>query len=121
MRQRGTTGVTLLPATLLALYVSSNLILAAIGIPDRIALAKRCGEMSIISLLPLFLGGRTSFLVDSLLSLRLDQYELAHRWIGRMCIVLGVIHSSIHAANMTKGLQTKNALASHRVEMLRIC
>ncbi|CZR64892.1 uncharacterized protein PAC_14792 [Phialocephala subalpina] len=50
--------------------------------------------MSSINMVPLFLGGRTSFIADRL-GIPLHVYYLAHHWIGRMAVFEGILHTAL--------------------------
>ena len=55
---------------------------------------KRCGLLSGINLIPLFLGGQMNPIVNhSGVGLRL--YARIHRWLGRIAIVEGIIHMTV--------------------------
>ncbi|KAF2752594.1 hypothetical protein EJ05DRAFT_295178 [Pseudovirgaria hyperparasitica] len=47
---------------------------------------------SLVNLIPLYLGGRTSFIVDRILKFDLGIYHLFHKWTGRGFVGLGFVH-----------------------------
>ena len=63
-----------------------------LGIQSTTDLISRTGVMASINMVPLFLGGRTSIVVD-LLGVSMHSYYLAHHWIGRVVAVQGLIHA----------------------------
>ena len=95
-RQKGSSDVSVLAAILIILYVTANIVVCTFRISGRAELAKRCGSLFVINMVPLYLGGRTSLIGDKVLHLNLSQYGLLHRWVGRVCVIQGLIHSFIN-------------------------
>ncbi|KFY65338.1 hypothetical protein V496_02645 [Pseudogymnoascus sp. VKM F-4515 (FW-2607)] len=83
------------------LYVSAYIVMngfcMGLGIrPTHLTtdLISRTGVMASINMVPLFLGGRTSIVVD-MLGVSVHSYYLAHHWIGRVVVVQGLIHAGL--------------------------
>ena len=94
-RQKGSSDVSVLAAILILLYVTANIVVCTLRISGRAELAKRCGSLFVINMVSLYLGGRTSLISDKV-HLNLSQYGLLHRWVGRVCVIQGLIHSFIN-------------------------
>lgn len=78
-------------------YIVMNGFCMGLGIrPGHLTtdLISRTGVMASINMVPLFLGGRTSIVVD-MLGVSVHSYYLAHHWIGRVVAVQGLIHSGL--------------------------
>ncbi|KAI9774702.1 MAG: hypothetical protein M1839_001663 [Geoglossum umbratile] len=50
--------------------------------------------MASVNMMPLFLGGRTSSLVNSI-GIPLHTHYLVHHWIGRIAVMQGLLHASL--------------------------
>jgi len=72
------------------LYIIANVVgMSTVScIPDAMV---RAGKMAIVNMVPLFLGGRTSF-VANWLGISLQSYYLCHHWIGRIVLLESLIH-----------------------------
>ncbi len=92
-RPRGTTNVSILDGIWIIVYCVLNAVCLAFNITNLTQLGSRSGLLFGINMIPLFLGGRTNLIADKLLRLHRARYELAHRWIGRMCFVQGTLHA----------------------------
>lgn len=95
-RQVGTSDFTVFTAIFILIYITVNVIVTVYRISTKALLAQRLGSLAIINIVPLYLGGRTNFIVDRIFNLRVTQYELLHRWVGRVCVLQGVTHALIH-------------------------
>ncbi|KAI9777795.1 MAG: hypothetical protein M1839_008590 [Geoglossum umbratile] len=93
-RRSGSTDMTRLQGILTALFIAANILCSLIGVRNVSDLNRRSGILSLINMMPMFLGGRTNLFAD-LLGLRLDHYGTLHRWIGRVCVLQGILHGSI--------------------------
>ncbi|KAI9674060.1 MAG: hypothetical protein M1822_009576 [Bathelium mastoideum] len=92
-RQNGTSNVSRLSALSTLIYIIGNTVASFIGITDQAQLAERLTSLFSINLVPLYLGGRTSFIMDRILGIPLTQVGLSHRWIGRVCAAQGITHA----------------------------
>jgi hypothetical protein len=91
-RRNSTDSLNLLSLGYICIYIGANITLCIVGIKNREALAKRCGMLCLINLIPLSVGGRLSFLAHILTRARPWNLSLAHRWMGRVCLLEGAIH-----------------------------
>lgn len=87
-------------------YIVMNGFCMGLGIQSTTDLISRTGVMASVNMVPLFLGGRTSIVVD-LLGVSVHSYYLAHHWIGRVVVVQGLIHAALVMTNM--GIPTFDA------------
>ena len=84
------TNVSLLHILLFLLFLGVNC--SFLGVAKDVSDAMtRSGVLTAINLLPLFLAGRTNWLMDKL-GIPLHVYYLAHHWIGRIAVVEGIVH-----------------------------
>jgi hypothetical protein len=97
-RRRSTSDVNVLVVLNILLVVAANVTACTVRVGSSAQLAKRCGTLFMVNVLPLYLGGRTSFLADRILRLPLTEYHLFHRWIGRICVLQGLVHGIINAS-----------------------
>lgn len=77
-RRKSTDSINLLSLSLICVYVGTNVAMCATHITDRNTLAKRCGSLSLINMIPLMMGGRLSFLADRLIRVQPWNQSLAH-------------------------------------------
>lgn len=70
----------------------------------------RCGTLASVNMVLLFLGGRTSFLVEYL-GVALPTYYLAHRWIGVIVIVQGLAHAIMAAVSIKRASPSGTAVS----------
>jgi hypothetical protein len=103
-RRSSTSEISVFAFINISLLAAANIVACTLGLTNRAALAKRCGTLFLINAVPLFLGGRTSLLVDQIFRLPLSDYHLFHRWIGRICILEGLIHGVINATRLSASL-----------------
>jgi predicted ferric reductase len=98
-RRAGTDDINVASTINIIVLVAANMTACIYGLPDRIELARRCGALFLLNATPLLLGGRTSFLIDRIMILKPNQQSLLHRWMGRVCVLQGLIHGGISAAS----------------------
>lgn len=105
----------MLAAFTLTTYVVGHAYCAFMGTPSREQLIKRLGKLCLINMTPLFLGGRTSYLVDKGLGVGLSNYYFMHRWVGRVCLIHGLSHRVLRAIdNMSRVGGVEIAVSKHR-------
>ncbi len=113
-RRRASSDNISIPSLLnILLFLAANITVCTFKIHDRTELAQRCGALSLINIVPLFLGGQTSFLADLILRLPLGQRSVIHRWLGRICVLQGLVHGVLNA---TKRSRMTNAQLLVRVQ-----
>ena len=94
-RQKGSSNISVFIAILIFLYITANIIIYTLKILGRAKLIKHYSSLFVINMVSLYLGGRTSLISDKV-HLNLSQYGLLHRWVGRVCVIQGLIHSFIN-------------------------
>lgn len=95
-RLRGPSRITYFEAILLLLFLAGNVLCVAIGAKNT-SVTNRMGTLSVINLMPLALGSHMNF-IASRCRIRPQSYERMHRWVGKVAIVEGLIHSVMAAA-----------------------
>lgn len=89
-------------------YFATNVAFSLIGIPftEQAGTAAsrfrdRTGILSVINMIPLFLmAGRNNPLI-SLLNMSFDQFNLLHRWFGRIVVLEALAHTVAHIMKAT--------------------
>ncbi|KAL5401100.1 hypothetical protein PMIN04_013131 [Paraphaeosphaeria minitans] len=97
-RLRTSSDISVLAGLNLLLFGAANVTACTLWVPNPAEIAKRCGTLFIINVIPLYLGGRTNYIADRIFRLQLNEYALLHRWIGRICVVQGLVHGFLNAA-----------------------
>jgi hypothetical protein len=96
-RRSSSDNINVLSLCNICLLVAGNITACALKISDRKELAKRCGSLFLVNLVPLMLGGQRSILTNYISHLHSSEQSLLHRWMGRVCVVQGLIHAVINA------------------------
>lgn len=96
-RLRTSSDISLFAGLNLLLFGAANVTACTLWVQSRAEIAKRCGRLFIINVVPLYLGGRTSFVADRVFRLQLNEYFLLHRWMGRICVIQGLVHGVLNA------------------------
>jgi hypothetical protein len=91
-RRRYYGSVTFLDAIILILYLFLNGFFMQLGVHVSTQLSMRCGTMALINIIPLFLGGPTSYFAN-FFGIPIYSYYLAHSWIGGVVVLQGLLHS----------------------------
>ncbi|OCL05849.1 hypothetical protein AOQ84DRAFT_379187 [Glonium stellatum] len=84
---------TRLDGILIVAFVVGNILCITIRFKDISRLARRSGLMSTINLMPLSLGAHMN-LIASCCGISLGANARIHRWLGRVAIAEGLIHSA---------------------------
>ena len=80
-RFAGSSNVTRLHGSFLAIYFAANVTCCVLGVDNVALFASRTGLLSIINIAPLMLGGRTNPILD-MIKVDLNTYGTLHRWSG---------------------------------------
>jgi len=91
-RRGGSSGLSVGAGILITSYVVANVACSAVGVSTRAQLARRLGTLFVVNAVPLYLGGRTNLVLDRVLRYGTTDYGLMHRWVGRVCVVEGIVH-----------------------------
>ncbi|KUI65140.1 hypothetical protein VM1G_00669 [Cytospora mali] len=78
--------VTVLHIIALLAFIGINILLILLTLDNGLE------EITMINLVPLFLGGRTNVVIDYL-DISLHIYYFAHRWLGRIVVAQALIHT----------------------------
>src|SRR5450432_2567218 len=74
-------------------FLIGNILYITIRVKDIPGLIRRSGLIFIIILMPLLLGGYMN-LIANYCGIRLGFYARMHRWLGRVVIVQGLVHTA---------------------------
>jgi hypothetical protein len=92
-RPRGSSDVSVLAAVACFFFLVGNIILGSVVVVQGQAeLSLLVARLCMLNLVILFLGGRTSLILDKIFRLSMTEYYLMHRWIGRISIAEGILH-----------------------------
>ena len=72
-------------------YIAGNSFCLIFGVPDIAKAGIRAGHLSLINMIPLFLGPHLSFIAD-ILGISLRKFRLIHRFAGLMSFGLVCLH-----------------------------
>ena len=89
------------------IYFAANAFCTCFKVSTAGDVATRAGHLSLINMVPAYLGFHLSF-VCTLLGVSLSTYRLFHASTGTMSIILGVLHAVISAIGKTS-LSTKGS------------
>ena len=95
-RLRGSGRTSRFDVMLIMAFLIANMLLISIGVRSKAHIIQRTGLLSIINLIPLALGGRIN-LVANWCGITLGDYSRVHRWLGRVAITEGLVHSVVAA------------------------
>jgi hypothetical protein len=98
-RRASSDNVNVLSLFNICLILAANVTACGLKINNRAELAKRCGSLFLVNLIPLLLGGQRSFLTDRFLHLQSSEQSLLHRWMGRVCVAQGLVHGIVNATS----------------------
>lgn len=93
-RNKHTGSVNRLDLISLFVFLGANVVALIWPPNDHDALSRRASLLSLLNLIPLFLGGKTNPLM-SFVGLSLQKYYFAHHWFGRVAAVEGLIHAGL--------------------------
>ena len=114
---RGSGKTTLFDAVLILAFLVGNVLCITVRVKDISGLTRRSGLMSTINLTPLSLGAQMN-LIASRCGIRLSTYARIHRWLGRVAIVEGLIHTAAAASLRKPNLRTHSDVAALTVSWI---
>jgi hypothetical protein len=115
---RGSEKTTGFDVLLIVVFLVGNVLCTTIRVKDIHGLTGRSGLMSIINLMPLSLGGHMN-LIASRCGIRLGAYSRTHRWLGRVAIVEGLIHTVAAVSLRKSDLRMPSDIAGLTVGYVR--
>lgn len=89
--------ITRFQSLIVVAFVAVNILCMTVGINSSDQIGKRAGLMSIINLIPLFTGSRLST-VANYLGISLRAYTRMHRYMARMAVLQGVVHTCLNVS-----------------------
>lgn len=95
-RREDTHNVSVLSFCNILLFLAGNITSCMLQLRNRTELSSRCGTLFIVNSALLFLGGKSSLLADRVLRLHPNDVSLFHRWVGRVCVIQGLVHGTIN-------------------------
>ena len=113
---RGSEKTTRFDLALIAVFLVGNMLCTAIRVNNISDLARRSGMLSVINLIPLAPGAHMNLIANSC-GVRLDAYGRIHRWMGRVAIVEGLIHTATNLSLHTMNFQTLSDIGGLTVSL----
>ena len=104
-RVNGSSDITIFAGFVILCMVAGNVAGAVIAVKTQADFSIRLARLCITNIVVLFFGGRTNLFADRVLKLSHNNYYLVHRWIGRICVLEGVIHGMLSALQRRKPLR----------------
>lgn len=115
-RQHGTNDFTAATALQLLVMMGLNIVACVVRLQPS-GSSTRLAHVAMLNAIPLYLGGRTSFLVELFLGLPLPWYNMMHGWIGRILLTQALIHAFLEMNKKTSSPGLKENLVSGRKEI----
>lgn len=111
-RQKGSSDVSVIAGCLILLMFMGNIAGSIVAIRNRTELSIRLARLFAINLTVLFVGGRSSFIIDKILRWPMAEYYLFHRWVGRISILEALVHGILQSAESRSSLSKMNVAVS---------
>ncbi|KAI0976396.1 hypothetical protein F4678DRAFT_416913 [Xylaria arbuscula] len=93
-RRNHTDSITRLDVLCLLVFLGANGVILGWSPREPSAISRRASQLSLLNIVPLFLGGKTNPLI-SFVGIPLSKYYFAHHWFGRVAAVEALIHLGI--------------------------
>ncbi|KAF2741743.1 hypothetical protein M011DRAFT_530343 [Sporormia fimetaria CBS 119925] len=106
-RGKSTSNINILAAISVLIMAAANVVACVLGVSDWTTLARRCASLFVLNAIPLYAGGRTNLFVDKVLRLSINNYYLFHRWLGRICVLQGLVHGIVSAVRVSNKIGVK--------------
>jgi hypothetical protein len=91
-----------------------NIAGSIVAIRNRTELSIRLARLFAINLTVLFVGGRSSFVIDRVLRWPMAEYYLFHRWVGRISLIEALVHGVLQSVGSRSSLTKMNVAVSAR-------
>ena len=117
-RVNGSSDITVAMAFAILCMLVGNVVSTVIAVTSQADLSIRLARLCLTNLVVLFFGGRTNFIADKILRLSHNDYYLVHRWIGRICVLEGLIHGVLSALQRRKPLRAIDITVGHLLQYL---
>lgn len=110
---KGAFRITRLELLLIFGFIGCNIFVLAFRVSSAADFEKRSAVVSVINIIPLFLGGNPNPLFD-LIGVSTGSYHLIHYWIGGVAILEGLIHAGMSIQSGGNELKISGILVSCR-------
>jgi hypothetical protein len=92
-------------------YLVGNAVCLYIGVNGRKDLVRRTGLLSTVNLTPLALGGHMNIVINRL-GLGLEAYNRIHRWVARVAVIEGLLHTVLAVTSQAPNLHSSTQIAA---------
>lgn len=92
------------------MFLGANAIALSAGVGSTTHFIRRSGLISVINLIPLFLGGQMN-IIASRCGIGLRAYIRIHRWLGAVAIAEGLLHAIMSMARQMPNLKLRTDVA----------
>ena len=96
---------------LVLVYLIGNALCLSIGVTSRKHLVQRTGLLSTVNLIPLALGSHMNIVINRV-GLGLETYNRIHRWIARVAVLEGLLHTVLAIISQTPDLHSSTQRAA---------
>ncbi|GAB1319498.1 hypothetical protein MFIFM68171_09708 [Madurella fahalii] len=106
---RRSSKTSLFDLLVLLVFIAANVVALSIGVGGIASFVRRSGLISVVNLIPLFLGGYSD--ITSQCGIGLRAYARIHRWIGRVAIIEGLLHAIASVSSQGLNINLKTDIA----------
>ncbi|KAM5349489.1 hypothetical protein ACJ41O_005994 [Fusarium nematophilum] len=92
------------------MFLVANAVALSAGVGNVNSFIRRSGLISVINLVPLFLGGQMN-IIASRCGIGLRAYTRIHRWLGAVAIIEGVLHAIVSVSRQIPDLKRRTDVA----------
>jgi hypothetical protein len=100
-------------------FLIENIFYIIIRVKNIPGLIRRSGLIFTIILIPLSLGGHMNLIANHY-GIRLDSYARIYRWLGRVAIVQGLVHTAAAVSLQKPDLRISSDIGGLIVNYIRI-
>ncbi|RDL30195.1 uncharacterized protein BP5553_10473 [Venustampulla echinocandica] len=93
---------------LVGIFLAGN---ATYLVINREQLLQQSGVLSVVNLIPVALGGHMNLIVD-VCGITLEDYNRMHRWVARVAVIEGLLHSVLAVASQPPNLHKPGEVAA---------
>jgi hypothetical protein len=109
---------SLFDVLLIIVYLAGNALCLSIRVTGREELFQQAGQLSTVNLISLALGGHTNLFTNRF-RLEPETYNRIHRWVARVAVVEGLLHTVLAITSQTQKLQGPSQIAAVVVSSLK--
>ncbi|KAM5341397.1 hypothetical protein ACJ41O_014428 [Fusarium nematophilum] len=92
------------------MFLVANAVALSAGVGNVNSFIRRSGLISVINLVPLFLGGQMN-IIASRCGIGLRAYTRIHRWLGAVAIIEGLLHAIVSVSRQIPDLKRRTDVA----------